>query len=176
MASFLRFLVFFRCLFPPARFKVPHQHLHSDEDEGPPRSYRRKRTDFCRHPAQYSRGYGRRCGLRWNISRYARTPFIRVFALAMGIAQNFPKVPKHSMPLRAEGASKKQAFLWGTCPERLSLWLPLVTILLARLVTPILPLFSKLCRWRRGSTVVEELIPEMSAGGPFRILDRLLMR
>lgn len=86
-------------------------------------------------------------------------------ALAIGIAiQNFPEGAIISMPLRSEGMSKGKAFLYGTASGIVEPIGALVTILLSRLVIPILPYLLAFAAGAMIYVVVEELIPEASEG------------
>ena len=85
-------------------------------------------------------------------------------ALSLGIAiQNFPEGAIISMPLRAEGMKKGQAFLSGVLSGIVEPLGAVLTILAAQFVVPALPY---LLSFAAGAMlyVVEELIPEMSAG------------
>ncbi|MGN0554266.1 MAG: ZIP family metal transporter [Candidatus Fimenecus sp.] len=86
-------------------------------------------------------------------------------ALSLGIAiQNFPEGAIISMPLRAEGASKPKAFAYGALSGAVEPVGALLTILLASIVVPALPYFLSFAAGAMLYVVVEELIPEMSAG------------
>ena len=86
-------------------------------------------------------------------------------ALSIGIAiQNFPEGAIISMPLRAEGASKKKAFLYGVISGVVEPLAAVVTILLSSLIVPILPYLLSFAAGAMIYVVVEELIPEASAG------------
>lgn len=86
-------------------------------------------------------------------------------ALSLGIAiQNFPEGAIISMPLRAEGASKPKAFAYGALSGAVEPIGALLTILLASIVVPALPYFLSFAAGAMLYVVVEELIPEMSAG------------
>lgn len=86
-------------------------------------------------------------------------------ALSLGIAiQNFPEGAIVSMPLRAEGVSKKRAFAYGALSGVVEPIGALLTILLAGAVIPALPYFLSFAAGAMIYVVVEELIPEMSSG------------
>lgn len=86
-------------------------------------------------------------------------------ALSIGIAlQNFPEGAIISMPLRAEGAGKKRAFLYGVLSGVVEPLAALVTILAAGLILPALPYLLSFAAGAMIYVVVEELIPEASAG------------
>ena len=86
-------------------------------------------------------------------------------ALAIGIAiQNFPEGAIISMPLRAEGVSRRRAFLQGTLSGLVEPIGAIFTILAAELVLPALPFLLSFAAGAMLYVVVEELIPEMAAG------------
>lgn len=86
-------------------------------------------------------------------------------ALSLGIAiQNFPEGAIVSMPLRAEGMSKKRAFLSGVLSGAVEPLGAAITILAAHFVLPTLPYLLSFAAGAMFYVVVEELIPEMSEG------------
>jgi len=86
-------------------------------------------------------------------------------ALSLGIAiQNFPEGAIISMPLRAEGESKRKAFLGGVLSGVVEPIGAVLTILAAQLVIPALPYLLSFAAGAMLYVVVEELIPEMSQG------------
>lgn len=86
-------------------------------------------------------------------------------ALSLGIAiQNFPEGAIVSMPLRAEGMSKKRAFLCGVLSGAVEPLGAAITILAAHFVLPALPYLLSFAAGAMLYVVVEELIPEMSEG------------
>ena len=86
-------------------------------------------------------------------------------ALSLGIAiQNFPEGAIISMPLKAEGFSKSRSFLYGTLSGAVEPIGALLTILLAGILVPVLPYALSFAAGAMIYVVVEELIPEMSAG------------
>ena len=85
--------------------------------------------------------------------------------LAIGIAiQNFPEGAIISMPLVSNGFSKKKAFGYGVISGVVEPIAALLTILLANLVTPILPYLLSFAAGAMIYVVVEELIPESQSG------------
>ena len=89
----------------------------------------------------------------------------RALALSLGIAsQNFPEGAIISMPLRAEGESKRKAFLGGVLSGVVEPIGAVMTILAAQLVIPALPYLLSFAAGAMLYVVVEELIPEMSQG------------
>lgn len=88
-----------------------------------------------------------------------------VFSLALGIAiQNFPEGAIISMPLKAEGNSRKKAFALGALSGVVEPIGALVTLLAASVLTPVLPYLLSFAAGAMLYVVVEELIPEMSEG------------
>ena len=86
-------------------------------------------------------------------------------ALSLGIAlQNFPEGAIISMPLRAEGTGRRKAFLYGVLSGVVEPLAALLTIWAAGLVVPILPYLLSFAAGAMVYVVLEELIPEMSAG------------
>ena len=85
--------------------------------------------------------------------------------MSLGIAiQNFPEGAIISMPLRAEGVSKRRAFLYGTLSGAVEPVGAVLTILAAGLVVPALPFLLSFAAGAMIYVVVEELIPELSQG------------
>ena len=86
-------------------------------------------------------------------------------ALALGIAiQNFPEGAIITMPLYAEGKSKPDAFRLGVLSGAVEPVFGGLTVLVASLVVPAMPYFLSFAAGAMLYVVVEELIPEMSAG------------
>ena len=88
-----------------------------------------------------------------------------VFALSVGIAlQNIPEGAIVSMPLHTGGMKKGKAFLWGVLSGAVEPAGAFLTLLLAALVTPVLPLFLSFAAGAMLYVVAEELIPGMQGG------------
>ena len=86
-------------------------------------------------------------------------------ALSVGIAiQNFPEGAIISIPLRREGMRKGQAFLYGVLSGVAEPLAAILTIWAAGLVLPALPYLLSFAAGAMIYVVVEELIPEASAG------------
>ena len=87
------------------------------------------------------------------------------YTLALGIAiQNFPEGAIISMPLRAEGMGKGQAFLYGVLSGVVEPIAAALTIWAASFILPTLPYLLSFAAGAMIYVVVEELIPEASAG------------
>ena len=86
-------------------------------------------------------------------------------ALALGIAiQNFPEGAIISMPLYAEGKSKPKSFWLGVLSGAVEPVFGALTVIVAGLVVPAMPYLLSFAAGAMLYVVVEELIPEMSAG------------
>ena len=86
-------------------------------------------------------------------------------ALSLGIAlQNFPEGAIISMPLRAEGAGKSRAFLYGVLSGVVEPLAAMLTILAAGFILPALPYLLSFAAGAMIYVVVEELIPESAVG------------
>lgn len=86
-------------------------------------------------------------------------------ALSLGIAiQNFPEGAIISMPLKAEGLSKPRSFFYGVLSGIVEPVGAALTIHLAGIMVPALPYALSFAAGAMIYVVVEELVPEMSAG------------
>ena len=86
-------------------------------------------------------------------------------ALSIGIAiQNFPEGAIISMPLKSIGFKKKRAFYYGTLSGVVEPIGALITILLIKIVAPILPIFLSFAAGAMMYVVVNELVPESQSG------------
>ena len=86
-------------------------------------------------------------------------------ALSLGIAiQNFPEGAIISMPLRAEGQRKGNAFLGGVLSGVVEPIGAVLTIIATQFIVPALPYLLSFAAGAMLYVVVEELIPEMSQG------------
>ncbi|MDD6352164.1 MAG: ZIP family metal transporter [Lachnospiraceae bacterium] len=87
------------------------------------------------------------------------------FTLSLGIAiQNFPEGAIISMPLHAQGESKRKSFIGGVFSGAVEPVAAFITILLAEAVVPLMPYFLSFAAGAMLYVVVEELIPEMMEG------------
>jgi ZIP family zinc transporter len=90
------------------------------------------------------------------------------FALAIGIAiQNFPEGAVVSLPLRAEGASRKKAFALGALSGAVEPVGALITLLAAEALSPFMPYLLSLAAGAMIYVVIEEMLPEVSEGEHF---------
>lgn len=87
------------------------------------------------------------------------------FALSFGIAiQNIPEGSIISMPLLPQGVSRPRAFLRGFLSGAVEPIAALLSLLLATLITPVLPYILSFAAGAMIYVAVEELIPEAQAG------------
>ena len=86
-------------------------------------------------------------------------------ALSLGIAiQNFPEGAIISMPLHFEGKSRTRAFLYGGLSGVVEPVFGALTVAAAGMIVPAMPYLLSFAAGAMLYVVVEELIPEMSAG------------
>ncbi|MCM1104978.1 MAG: ZIP family metal transporter [Clostridium sp.] len=145
---------------------IPHLHMNSSKAEGP-KSSLQKTTMLVLAVTLHNLPEGMAVGVVYAgwISGNAGITAAGALALSLGIAiQNFPEGAIISMPLRAEGASKGKAFLYGALSGAVEPVGALLTILAAGLVVPLLPYLLSFAAGAMVYVVVEELIPEMSEG------------
>nr|WP_239639827.1 ZIP family metal transporter [Megasphaera sp. BL7] len=85
--------------------------------------------------------------------------------MSLGIAlQNLPEGAIISMPLKAAGVGKHKAFLGGVLSGIVEPIGAALTIAMTAFIVPVLPYLLSLAAGAMCYVVVEELIPEMSAG------------
>ncbi|MBQ9535366.1 MAG: ZIP family metal transporter [Clostridia bacterium] len=145
---------------------IPHLHMHSQSAEGP-RSRLARTTMMVLAVTLHNIPEGMAVGVVYAGWRAGNAEISAggALALALGIAiQNFPEGAIISMPLRAEGKSRAGAFLSGVLSGAVEPLGALLTVLAARLVVPAMPYLLSFAAGAMIYVVVEELIPEMSAG------------
>ena len=145
---------------------TPHMHLNSDVAEGPKSSLNRT-TMLVLAVALHNIPEGMAVGVvyaGWAMGN-TQISMMGAFALAIGIAiQNFPEGAIISMPLHAEGVSKKRSFTYGVLSGAVEPLASVLTILLSDLIVPILPYLLSFSAGAMIYVVIEELIPEMCEG------------
>lgn len=145
---------------------IPHLHRACDQAEGPDCSLPRSAMlvlAVTLHNIPEGMAVGVvYAGLR---SGSASITLTGAMALSLGIAiQNFPEGAIISMPLRAAGLSRPRAFLSGALSGIVEPVAAFLTVLAAGLIVPALPYLLSFAAGAMLYVVVEELIPEMSAG------------
>ena len=145
---------------------IPHLHVGSDQAEGP-KSKLGRTTMMVLAVTLHNIPEGMAVGVMYAgfLAENAQITATSALALSLGIAiQNFPEGAIISMPLRAEGESKRKAFLGGVLSGVVEPIGAVMTILVAQLVIPALPYLLSFAAGAMLYVVVEELIPEMSQG------------
>ena len=145
---------------------IPHLHRNADEAEGP-KSRLQKTTMLVLAVTLHNIPEGMAVGVVYAgfIAGNANITSMGALALSLGIAlQNFPEGAIISMPLQAEGIKKHKACLSGAASGIVEPVGALITIAAASLVIPLLPYLLSFAAGAMLYVVVEELIPEMSAG------------
>ena len=145
---------------------IPHLHRRIDQAEGPKSGLSRMimmvlAVTLHNIPEGMAVGvvYG---GLRTGSSSITAGGAL---ALALGIAiQNFPEGAIISMPLYVEGKSKSKSFWLGVLSGAVEPIFGGLTVIVAGLVVPAMPYLLSFAAGAMLYVVVEELIPEMSAG------------
>lgn len=145
---------------------VPHLHQYSDEPEGAKANLQRT-TMLLLAVTIHNIPEGMAVGVVWAGLATGQTSVSAAGALALSIGiaiQNFPEGAIISMPLHAGGWSKTKACLGGILSGAVEPIGALVTIAAASVVVPALPYFLGFAAGAMLYVVVEELIPETSAG------------
>lgn len=145
---------------------IPHLHNNGTEAEGP-RSKLKRTTKLVLAVTLHNLPEGMAVGVTYAgwISGNTAITMTGALALAIGIAiQNFPEGAIVSMPLRAEGVSRKRSFIYGVLSGAVEPVGALVTVAIASLVIPALPYLLSFSAGAMIYVVVEELIPQMSSG------------
>ena len=145
---------------------IPHLHRSIDQAEGP-KSRLNRTAMMVLAVTLHNIPEGMAVGVVYAglLSGSASITAGGALALALGIAiQNFPEGAIISMPLYAEGKSKPKAFALGMLSGAVEPVFGALTVLLAGLVVPAMPYLLSFAAGAMLYVVVEELIPEMSAG------------
>lgn len=145
---------------------IPHLHRNAQSAEGP-ESTLQKSTMLLLAVTLHNIPEGMAVGVVYAgyLSGSTQITLMGALALSIGIAiQNFPEGAIISMPLRSEGMKKSRAFLGGALSGVVEPVGAVLTILAASSIVPLLPYFLSFAAGAMLYVVVEELIPEMSAG------------
>ena len=145
---------------------IPHLHQNSIQPEGPHTRLKRT-TMLVLAVTLHNIPEGMAVGVvlaGWMAGNSGITA-AGTLALSLGIAiQNFPEGAIISMPLRAEGAGKGRAFLYGVLSGIVEPLAAILTMLMAGLILPALPYLLSFAAGAMIYVVVEELIPEANQG------------
>lgn len=145
---------------------IPHLHRNAQQAEGP-KSHLQRTTMLVLAVTLHNIPEGMAVGVvcAGYLTGNAGISAMGALALALGIAiQNFPEGAIISMPLRAEGVGKGRAFLYGVLSGVVEPIGTVLTIAAAGLIVPAMPYLLSFAAGAMLYVVVEELIPEMSAG------------
>ena len=153
---------------------IPHLHVGSDQAEGP-KSKLGRTTMMVLAVTLHNIPEGMAVGVMYAgfLAENAQITATSALALSLGIAiQNFPEGAIISMPLRAEGESKRKAFLGGVLSGVVEPIGAVMTILVAQLVIPALPYLLSFAAGAMLYIVSGELVPEsnkLNSGMPSTI-------
>lgn len=162
VAGFWMGIVFLLCMDK----LIPHLHVNGNTAEGP-KSTLSRTSMLVLAVVIHNLPEGMAVGVVYAgiISGDAKITMAGALALSIGIAiQNFPEGAIISMPLKAEGNSKRKSFLYGMLSGIVEPIGAYLTIMAARVIVPALPYLLSFAAGAMLYVVVEELIPEMSEG------------
>ena len=145
---------------------IPHLHRRIDQAEGP-KSHLSRTIMMVLAVTLHNIPEGMAVGVVYAGLRTGSANITAggALALALGIAiQNFPEGAIISMPLYAEGKSKPKSFWLGVLSGAVEPIFGGLTVIVAGLVVPAMPYLLSFAAGAMLYVVVEELIPEMSAG------------
>ena len=145
---------------------TPHQHLELDQPEGP-KAHLGKSTMLVLAVTIHNIPEGMAVGVIFAgmLSGNGEISLSAAMALAIGIAiQNFPEGAIISMPLHSAGMGRWRSFAGGVLSGIVEPIGAVATILLTAMVVPMMPYLLSFAAGAMMYVVVEELIPEMSAG------------
>lgn len=145
---------------------IPHLHQGSSEPEGA-RVVLKRTTMLVLAVTLHNIPEGMAVGVVFAgcLSGDSAVTMTGALALSIGIAiQNFPEGAIISMPLKAEGMKKQKAFSYGVLSGIVEPVAALLTVWASGFIVPALPYLLSFAAGAMIYVVVEELIPEMSAG------------
>lgn len=145
---------------------IPHLHLNEEKPEGPPSSLK-KTTMLVLAVTLHNIPEGMAVGVVFAgvLSGQGGIAMATALALAVGIAiQNFPEGAIISLPLMSGGENKKQAFLCGMASGVVEPVAAVLTVMLTRIILPLLPYLLSFAAGAMIYVVVEGLLPEASEG------------
>ena len=146
---------------------IPHMHIESRNQEGIKTKSMPKTTMMLFAVTLHNIPEGMSVGVAFAgaMMKESGITAAAAMALAIGIAiQNFPEGAIISMPLCGEGMSKKKAFLYGVLSGIVEPVGGFITILIAGIITPVLPYLLSFAAGAMMYVVIEELIPESQNG------------
>ena len=145
---------------------VPHMHPTGDSAEGP-QSKLGKRPMLMLAVTLHNIPEGMAVGavIAGALQGNAEITIAAAMALAVGMAiQNIPEGAIISLPLRADGASRRRAFGYGAFSGMVEPISAAIMVLMFEHISPILPYLLAFSAGAMLYVVVEELIPETQRG------------
>ncbi|NJP40551.1 ZIP family metal transporter [Oscillospiraceae bacterium HV4-5-C5C] len=145
---------------------IPHLHTPQDQPEGPKTNWK-KNTMLILAVTIHNIPEGMAVGVVFAgmLADQQNISLAAAFALSIGIAiQNFPEGAIISMPLRSSGIGKHKAFISGTLSGIVEPVAAVLTLLLSRILVPVMPYLLAFAAGAMIYVVVEELIPEGASG------------
>ena len=145
---------------------TPHLHIGTDTPEGP-RSHLSRTAMLALAVTIHNLPEGMAVGVVFAGAEEGVTGLTMAGALAVSIGiaiQNIPEGAIISMPMRAAGNSRWRSFLIGSLSGTVEPVGGLVVVLLASMMTPVLPYMLAFAAGAMFYVVIEELIPEASEG------------
>ena len=145
---------------------IPHLHVGSEQSEGP-KSTLSRTTMMLLAVTLHNIPEGMAVGVMYAgfLAGNMQITAASALALSLGIAiQNFPEGAIVSMPLRAEGVSRRKAFVGGVLSGVVEPIGAVLTILASQFVISALPYLLSFAAGAMLYVVVEELMPEISQG------------
>ena len=145
---------------------TPHLHIGTDSPEGP-RSKLSRTAMLALAVTIHNLPEGMAVGVVFAGAgqSFGSITLASAIAVSFGIAiQNVPEGAIISMPMRAEGNSRWRSFMLGSLSGVVEPLGGLAVVLLASLMTPVLPYLLAFAAGAMFYVVVEELIPEASEG------------
>ena len=155
-----------RFAFLPMDKIIPHLHMNEEKPEGLP-SHLKKTTMLVLAVTLHNIPEGMAVGVVFAglLSGNSTITLAGAFSLSIGIAiQNFPEGAIISLPLKSEGGSTKKAFWYGVASGVVEPIAAGITIILAGIITHMLPYLLAFAAGAMIYVVVEELLPEASEG------------
>lgn len=145
---------------------IPHLHIDTATPEGLP-SHLKKSTMLVLAVTLHNIPEGMAVGVTFAgfLSGSSNITLAGAITLALGIAiQNFPEGAVISLPLKGETKNTPKAFLYGMASGIVEPIGAAITILLTGIILPLLPYLLAFAAGSMIYVVVEELLPEASAG------------
>lgn len=145
---------------------IPHMHIDSDKPEGIKTTSKRTTlliTAVTLHNIPEGLAVGLAFGLALQNGNAVGIASALGLAIGMGL-QNFPEGAAISLPLKQEGMSTSKAFFWGSFSGFVEPVFAVIGVIIAGVLSVIMPWFLAFAAGAMIYVVVEELIPEAQLG------------